>query len=118
MIVTSLTNPSHLYTRKTITLFVGVDLHKQTITMVAVNATRKVHSRKRFSNLDTAANVAHLKSLGECLVTVEATASYKWFVAAIEPHVKRVILAHPGKLRVVAQSARKSDNMDARVLAE
>ena len=33
---------------------------------------------------------------------VEATASYEWFVQWVEPAADRVVLAHPGKLRVLA----------------
>lgn len=99
-------------------LFAGVDLHKHTITIVVVDAARKPVSRKRFSNLQTLQIVAFLKSLGPFQLTVEATASYEWFVQLVEPIATRVILAHPGKLRVIAESTRKSDNLDARVLAE
>jgi hypothetical protein len=50
-------------------------------------------------------------------LVVEATASYEWFVQLVEPFAKRVVLAHPGKLRVIAESTRKSDNLDAKLLA-
>ena len=36
--------------------FVGVDLHKHTITLVVVDAARKVLARRRFSNLSTSKN--------------------------------------------------------------
>ena len=49
---------------------------------------------------------------------VEATASYEWFVQLIEPLAKRVILAHPKKLRVIAETKNKTDRIDAHVLAE
>jgi len=99
-------------------LFVGVDLHKHTITMVAVDASRKLLHRKRFSNQQTQEMSEFLQSLGPVRVTVEATASYEWFVSLVEPLAERVVLAHPGKLRIIAESTRKSDNFDARVLAE
>jgi transposase len=51
-------------------------------------------------------------------VVVEATASYEWFLMLIEPLVDRVVLAHPKKLRVIAESTRKSDKLDAKILAE
>ena len=51
-------------------------------------------------------------------LVVEATASDEWFVQLVEPSAKRVVLAHPGKLRVIAESTRKSDNLDAKLLAE
>lgn len=98
--------------------FVGVDLHKQTITVVVVDAARKLLVRKRFSNLMSDQIVAFLKSLGEFQLTVEATASYEWFVQLVEPLAQRIVLAHPGKLRVIAVRTRKSDKLDAKVLAE
>lgn len=98
--------------------FVGVDLHKHTITLVVVDASRKMLARRRFSNLMSEQIVAFLKSQGEFQLTVEATASYEWFVQLVEPLTQRVVLAHPGKLRVIAESTRKSDKLDAKVLAE
>ena len=98
--------------------FVGVDLHKQTITLVVVDAARKLLFRKRFSNLMSEQIVVFLKTLGEFQLTVEATASYEWFVQLVEPLAMRIVLAHPGKLRVIAESTRKSDKLDAKVLAE
>ena len=98
--------------------FVGVDLHKLTITIVCVDGTRKVVARRRFSNLDSSAIVAFLRSHAPLELTVEATASYEWFVQLVEPYARRVVLAHPGKLRVIAESTRKSDNLDAKLLAE
>ncbi|MDB5343198.1 MAG: Transposase [Schlesneria sp.] len=98
--------------------FVGVDLHKHTITLVVVDASRKMLSRRRFTNLMSEQIVAFLKSQGEFQLTVEATASYEWFVQLVEPLTQRVVLAHPGKLRVIAESTRKSDKLDAKVLAE
>lgn len=99
-------------------LFVGVDLHKYTITLAVVDAARKLISRRRFSNVMPEAIVQFLKPLGPFSLTVEATASYEWFVELVEPLATRVLLAHPGKLRIIAESTRKSDKLDAKVLAE
>jgi transposase len=49
---------------------------------------------------------------------VEATASYEWFARSIEPVAHRVLLAHPKKLPVIAESTRKSDRLDAQIVAE
>jgi transposase len=57
-------------------------------------------------------------SLGEFQVVVEATSAYEWFVRLVEPHADRVVLAHPKKLRVIAESTRKTDKIDAQVLSE
>jgi transposase len=98
--------------------YVGVDLHKQTITMCVVDASRHILKRVRLSNQQVDQIVQFLVSLGDFEITVEATASYEWFVQVVEPLARRVVLAHPGKLRIIAESTRKSDQLDARVLAE
>ncbi|MFV0444442.1 MAG: IS110 family transposase [Planctomycetaceae bacterium] len=98
--------------------FVGVDLHKQTITLCVVDHTRAKLDRQRLLCDDEAGLVEYFQSLGEFQAVVEATASYEWFVKLIEPLAEKVVLAHPKKLRVIAESTRKSDKLDAQVLAE
>jgi transposase len=98
--------------------FVGVDLHKQSSTVAVVSAPGEKPRSRRFGHLLTAPIVEYFQSLGEFQVTVEATASYEWFVRLVEPFAQRVVLAHPGKLRIIAESTRKSDRLDARTLAD
>src|SRR5207237_7008434 len=56
--------------------------------------------------------------LGRFQAVVEATASYEWLWQLLEPLAERLVLAHPKKLRIIAESTRKSDKLDAQVLAE
>ena len=101
--------------------YVGIDLHKQTISacvIVKVRGKKKVLCRVRLACCDEASIVAWLTGLGQFEVVVEATASYQWFVKLAEPLARRVLLAHPKKLRIIAESKRKSDRLDAQVLAE
>lgn len=101
--------------------YVGIDLHKKTISACVVVkecGRAKVVSRKRLECQDEAGLTAWLKDLGPFEVVVEATSSYEWFVKLAEPLARRVVLAHPRKLRVIAESKRKSDRLDAQVLAE
>jgi transposase len=101
--------------------YVGVDLHKQTISLCVVvqkGARREVLQRQRLDCQETAAIERFFRDLGEFQVVVEATASYEWFVELLEPLAARVLLAHPRKLRVIAESTRKTDKLDAQVLAE
>ena len=98
--------------------FVGVDLHKKLIVICVVDQDRRVLSTQRFTNAETTRLTAWLKSLGEFELVLEATASYEWFVKLVEPLAQRVVLAHPRKLRIIAESTRKSDKVDARLLAE
>ncbi len=98
--------------------FAGCDLHKQSISVCVVDQSRQVLQRRRLACYDEMALRKFFSELGEFKAVVEATASYEWFVQLIEPLASRVVLAHPKKLRVIAESTRKSDRLDAQVLAE
>lgn len=79
---------------------------------------RTVLQTRKFLCADTPRIDTFFAGLGDFEAVVEATASYEWLVQRIEPLARRVLLAHPGKLRVIAESTRKSDKLDAKVLAE
>jgi transposase len=98
--------------------FVGIDLHKKTITVWVCDQDRRKLGRERFACSTPEIIVAYFRKLGVFQAVVEATASYEWLVRLLEPLAKRVVLAHPGKMRVIADSTRKNDKIDARVLAE
>lgn len=98
--------------------FVGVDLHKKTIVLCVVNQAYQVVERRKFACGDTAAMAAWFADQTPFELVVEATANYEWFVQLVERSAQRVVLAHPGKLRVIAESTRKSDRIDAHVLAD
>jgi transposase len=101
--------------------FIGVDLHKKSITLCVVGVVRgkrKVLARRRFSCRDTQAIREFFEQQGTFQVVVEATANYEWFLLLIEDLADRCVLAHPKKLRVIAECKHKSDKVDAQVLAE
>jgi transposase len=98
--------------------YVGIDLHKKTIVLCVMNQGRKVTHRRTFACGETAAIRDFFAALRPFRAVVEATASYEWLVALIEPLADKVLLAHPGKLRVIAESDKKTDKHDAFVLAE
>jgi transposase len=98
--------------------YVGVDLHKKLITICAMDQGRRIVARRTIACCETASMVAFFESLRPFRVVVEATAGYAWFVELMEPLAERVVLANPSKLRVIAESTKKTDALDARVLAE
>jgi len=98
--------------------YVGIDLHKQNIVLCVMNQERKVTHRRTFACGAVEAIVAFFRELGPFHAVVEATASYEWLVAAIEPLAQKVILANPKKLRIIAESTKKTDKLDAQILAE
>jgi transposase len=51
-------------------------------------------------------------------VAMEATSNALAIARILEPHVARVVLAHPRNVRLIAEAKVKTDEIDARVLAE
>jgi transposase len=47
---------------------------------------------------------------------VEATGTYRWFQQLVAP-VGTVLLARPGKLRIMVQRRSKTDTLDSQLLA-
>jgi transposase len=98
--------------------FIGVDLHKKSITVCVVDQNRKVLARKTINCKETNEIVDFFRKFRPFKVVVEATASYPWFVELVEPLAQRVVLGNPKKLRVIAESTKKTDRLDAQILAE
>jgi transposase len=98
--------------------FVGVDLHKKLIIICVMDEHRTVKARKSFTCCETKRITEFFAGLGAFRVVVEATASYFWLVELVEPLAEKVVLANPSKLRVIAESTKKTDRLDAQILAE
>jgi len=98
--------------------FIGIDLHKKTISACVMNQDRKVLKRQTLPCREPKQIVAFFRQWGEFQAVVEATASYEWLWQLLEPLAQRLVLAHPKKLRVIAESKNKSDKLDAQVLAD
>jgi transposase len=98
--------------------YVGIDLHKQTIVLCVMDKDRTVLNRQRFlcSNVERIRD--YFSQLGPFQFVVEATATYEWLVQLLEPLAESWVLAHPSKMRVIAESTKKTDKLDAQILAE
>ena len=81
--------------------FIGIDLHKQTISVCVKNQERKVLKRQSLNCAEPGKIVAFFREWGEFQAVVEATASYEWLWQLLEPLAQRLVLAHPKKLRVI-----------------
>ena len=98
--------------------YAGIDLHKKTIVVCVMDQDRKITRRRTFACCEADSIRDFFAALAPFRAVVEATASYEWLVALIEPLAEKVVLPHPGKLRVIAESVKKTDKLDAQVLAE
>jgi transposase len=98
--------------------FIGVDLHKKSITVCVMNENLKVLARKSLYCEQPDQIVEFFRQFRPFKVVVEATASYLWFVELVGPLTEKVVLANPKKLRIIAESTKKTDRLDAQVLTE
>jgi transposase len=102
--------------------FVGADLHKKTITLCVMQKDRvgklEVVDRKRLPCDAPDQLVRFLLDHTPCELVVEATIGFDWFAALAEAVCQRVVVAHAGRMRIIAESTRKTDKIDARILAE
>jgi transposase len=98
--------------------FIGVDLHKKIITVCVMDANRLVLARKTLHCSQSDLIVEFFRQFRPFKVVLEATANYLWLVDWLEHLAQRVVLANPKKLRVIAESTKKTDRLDAPILAE
>ena len=73
--------------------FVGIDLHKKTISLCVVDQERNVLDRKRLYCSQPEGIEALFGRLRPFQAVVEATASYEWLVKLIEALADRMVLA-------------------------
>jgi transposase len=98
--------------------YIGVDLHKKLITVCVMDQDRKILARKTLYCDQPDQLVEFFRQFRPFKVVVEATANYLWLVELLDPLAERVVLANPRKLRIIAESTKKTDRLDAQVLAE
>jgi transposase len=99
-------------------LYAGIDLHKKTITVCVRDQARQRVTLRTLDCRPEDKIVEFFKELGPFEAVVEATSSYEWLWQLLEPYAERLVLAHPKKLRVIAESTRKTDRLDASILAD
>ncbi len=95
----------------------GLDIHRAFAEAVAWDEGEL----KRLGRVDMRRHLleAFAKKLAkEDIVVVEATGNAASVAAVIAPHVKRVVVANPKQVRVIAHAKIKTDTIDASVLAQ
>jgi transposase len=97
--------------------FVGIDLHKRSLTVCVFDKVSGETFDRRFFCSEREAILGFFSDLGPFEAVMEATATYEWLWELLEPWAYRLVLAHPKKIRVIAESMKKTDKRDAFFLA-
>ncbi len=95
---------------------VGIDLHRRTVVLAAVNDAGEAMSPITIPCSDTATIVATMRSLTPFRAVIEATGTYRWLYDLLAPH-GTILLAHPLRLHAMIQRRTKTDKLDAQLLA-
>jgi transposase len=96
---------------------IGIDLHKRSLTVCVIDKTTGETFISRFLTNDESRIRAFFEKQQPFEAVVEASGTYEWLWLLLEPLAERLVLAHPSKLRIIAESKKKTDRFDARALA-
>src|SRR6476620_12172766 len=96
---------------------VGLDIHSTRISICVLNETGQVVHRSQVRGIEDMLRV--LKALPERFeVCYEASCGYGHYHDLLKPLAVRVLVAHPGQLRLIFRSKNKNDRNDAERLAK
>lgn len=98
-------------------LYVGLDIHSKVIAVCILGENGQLFRRATVRSVDQMMNI--LETLPKPFeVCYEASCGYGYFYDLLKPVASRVVVAHPGHLRLIFRSKRKSDQRDAEKLAK
>jgi len=108
-----------LWTLEEFRAFVGVDLHKSTVTLVAVDPQQNVISKLTVSTKCVEKIETFLRDLpGPVWMAVEAVGFIEWFIDRFGPAVDLISIADATELAARRGKRRKTDFNDAKDIAE
>jgi len=97
-------------------IFVGIDLHKRVSQVTAMGETGELASW-RLQNEDLPRWEKVFKPLARnAQVALEATGNWMWLADLLQEMGAEVHLAHPSKVRIIAESRNKNDRVDSEAL--
>ena len=93
-------------------LYVGLDIHTKHIAVCVLNESGQVARRARVRGIEEMLGI--LKGLPDRFeVCYEASCCYGHYHDLLQPLAARVLVAHPGQLRLIFRSKNKNDRNDA-----
>src|SRR5271169_718418 len=97
--------------------YIGMDVHKETISIAVLNASGKL-VMELVIETKSLTIIQFVRGLrGDLHVTLEEGTWAAWLYDLLRPHVTEVVVCDPRK-NALLKTGNKSDRMDARKLAE
>lgn len=98
--------------------YIGLDVHKKTISYCAKDASGKIHTEGVVEATRGALDAWVKKLPAPWIGAMEATLFSGWIYDHLLPHAKELKVAHPLMLRAIACSKKKNDKIDAARIAD
>jgi transposase len=95
---------------------IGIDLHRATVVIAAVDDSGRAADPVRIGCQDTDAILRAVGRLKPFRAVIEATSSHRWLHDLLSPQ-GTVLIAHPLRLRAMVQRRSKTDKLDSLLLA-
>lgn len=97
--------------------FIGLDVHWRYTTMCVLDSNGQIVERRKV--VGTWENVAQeVRRFESAAVCYEASCGYGHLHRLLSAFAPKVVVAHPGQLRLIFRSKRKNDRVDAEKLAK
>jgi transposase len=102
-------------------MYLGIDLHKKSSVWVMMDEKRNVifHTSVASHPFDINASIKKIPArLQDVKVVIEPVCGWRWVTKQLKEAGLEVHIAHPMKVRLIAESKQKTDFNDARTLAD
>ena len=98
--------------------YIGLDVHKKTISYCVKDAAGCVHGEGKIGSTRRELDAWIMTLAQPRMITMEATIFSGWIYDYLLPHAEKVRVAHPLMLRAIAAAKRKNDKIDASKIAD
>ena len=98
-------------------LYVGLDAHARSFALCILNGEGQLVKRMQMQGRSGELKTQLLKLQEPFSICYEASCGYGYLYDQLRPLAHRIVVAHPGHLRLIFRSKRKNDRLDARKLA-
>ena len=98
--------------------YIGLDVHKRTISYCVKDAAGHVHSEGKIGSTRRELDAWIGAMPQPRMIALEATIFTGWIYDYLLPHAEKVKVAHPRMLRAIALAKKKNDSIDAGKIAD
>ena len=96
--------------------YLGIDLHKRRSYVVLMDAKGNVMNEQGITN-DAMGDYLKERVVHDTMAVLEATWNWQFMYDLLSDHCAKVLLAHPQKVKMIAEATVKTDKIDAHTLA-